>query len=51
MEMQGALKGYLESGEYRVGDYRLICDIQDNKVIIYVLTVGHRKEVYKVKTK
>ena len=36
---------------YRVGDYRLICDIQDNKVIIYVLTVGHRKEVYKVKTK
>ena len=36
---------------YRVSDYRLICDIQDNKVIIYVLTVGHRKEVYKVKTK
>lgn len=26
MEMQGALKGYLESGEYRVGDYRGIGD-------------------------
>lgn len=36
---------------YRVGDYRLICDIQDDKIVIYVLTVGHRREVYKVKTK
>lgn len=26
MEMQGALKGYLESGEYRVGDYRGVGD-------------------------
>lgn len=35
---------------YRIGDYRLICDIQDNKILIYVLTVGHRKEeVYRIK--
>jgi mRNA interferase RelE/StbE len=32
---------------YRVGDYRLICDIQDEKVIVLVLEVGHRKDVYR----
>ena len=31
---------------YRIGDYRLICDIQDKKIIIYVLEVGHRKIIY-----
>jgi mRNA interferase RelE/StbE len=32
---------------YRVGDYRLICDIQDEKVIVLVLEVGHRKGKYR----
>jgi mRNA interferase RelE/StbE len=32
---------------YRVGDYRLICDIQDEKITVLVLRVGHRKEVYR----
>jgi mRNA interferase RelE/StbE len=32
---------------YRVGDYRLICDIQDEKVIVLVLRVGHRKDIYR----
>lgn len=31
---------------YRIGDYRLICIIEDNKFIITALTVGHRREVY-----
>lgn len=31
---------------YRVGDYRLICEIVDEKIIITVLRIGHRKEVY-----
>ena len=30
---------------YRIGDYRLICEIQDKKIIIYVLEVGHRKRI------
>ena len=36
------------SGEwrYRVGDYRIIADIQDDKVIILILEIGHRREVY-----
>ena len=32
---------------YRVGDYRLICDIQDEKVVVLVLEAGHRKDVYR----
>ena len=31
---------------YRVGDYRLIAEIKDETVVILVLTVGHRREVY-----
>ena len=31
---------------YRIGDYRIICEIEDNEVIILALTVGHRREVY-----
>ena len=37
------------SGEwrYRVGDYRLLAEIQDEQLVILMLTVGHRREVYK----
>lgn len=31
---------------YRIGDYRLICLIEDDKLIITALTVGHRSMVY-----
>ena len=31
---------------YRIGDYRAICDIVDNELIIYVIEVGHRRNVY-----
>lgn len=41
--LQGNLKG---AWRYRVGDYRLICNIQDDKVIILVLELGHRKDIY-----
>jgi mRNA interferase RelE/StbE len=32
---------------YRVGRYRLICDIQDEKVTVLVLRIGHRKDIYR----
>jgi len=32
---------------YRVGDYRLICNIEDKAITVLVLAVGHRKEVYR----
>jgi mRNA interferase RelE/StbE len=32
--------------KYRVGEYRVICDIQDHKVLVLVVRVGHRSRVY-----
>lgn len=32
---------------YRVGDYRLIRDIQDERITILILELGHRKEIYR----
>jgi len=32
--------------KYRVGPYRLICDIQNEKVLVLVLLVGHRNKIY-----
>jgi len=36
-----------EFWKYRVGDYRLICKIEDDRVVVLVLRVGHRKEIYR----
>lgn len=32
---------------YRIGDYRLIANIDDETITILVLEIGHRKDVYK----
>jgi len=43
-----ALSGRLgELWRYRVGDYRVICEIRDNNMRILVVETGHRKQVYK----
>ena len=31
---------------YRIGDYRLICEIHDEEITILVLEAGHRREIY-----
>ena len=36
-----------EFWKYRVGDYRLIAKIEDDRLIVLVLRVGHRKEIYR----
>jgi len=33
--------------KYRIGDYRVICDIQDKVIMILILRIGHRREVYR----
>ena len=33
--------------KYRVGDYCLICHIQDREATVLVLRVGHRRDVYR----
>ncbi len=32
---------------YRVGDYRVICELYDEKVSVLVIRIGHRKDVYR----
>ena len=32
---------------YRVGDYRIICEIQDGKLCVLVIEIGHRRDVYR----
>lgn len=35
-----------EFWRYRVGDYRLMSKIEDDRLVVLVLRVGHRKEIY-----
>ncbi len=32
--------------KYRIGDYRVICDIRDAEIVILVIRIGGRKEIY-----
>ncbi|MGN6207651.1 type II toxin-antitoxin system RelE family toxin [Asticcacaulis sp.] len=32
---------------YRVGDYRVICDIQDGEMCVLVIEIGNRKDIYR----
>lgn len=32
---------------YRVGDYRLLAEIEDNIITILILNIGHRSDIYK----
>jgi mRNA interferase RelE/StbE len=40
------LKGYKNSYRIRVGDYRIIYEIEDNVLRILVIAIGHRKDIY-----
>jgi mRNA interferase RelE/StbE len=43
--LQGSKFG--EFWKYRVGDYRLISKIEDYRVVILVLRIGHRRDIYR----
>lgn len=38
-----------EQWRYRIGDYRILARIDDGKLLVLVLEVGHRREVYRTK--
>jgi mRNA interferase RelE/StbE len=42
--LSGPLRRYWR---YRVGDYRLICDLQDGKLVVLVLEIGNRRDIYR----
>jgi mRNA interferase RelE/StbE len=43
--LQGASLGSYWS--YRVGDYRIICELHDHRLVVLVLALGNRREVYR----
>lgn len=43
--LQGSKLGHL--WRYRVGNYRILCDIQDERLVVLVIEIGHRREVYR----
>jgi len=45
--LTGSLAGYWR---YRVGDYRVIAQIEDDHLIVLAVAIGHRSEIYKQTT-
>jgi mRNA interferase RelE/StbE len=43
--LQGSRFG--ELWRYRVGDFRIICKVEDDKLVVLVIRIGHRKDVYR----
>ena len=43
--LQGSRLG--EFWRYRVGPYRVICKIEDDRLIVLVLRIGHRRDIYR----
>ncbi len=41
--LKGNLKNYFR---LRVGDYRMIYKIDDHKIVVFIIEIGHRKEIY-----
>ncbi|PLY00116.1 MAG: type II toxin-antitoxin system mRNA interferase toxin, RelE/StbE family [Desulfuromonas sp.] len=31
---------------YRIGNYRILCELQDDRLVVLALNVGHRREIY-----
>ena len=47
-QLAESLKGeYAGLWRFRIGDYRVICDIQKTKLLVLALDLGHRREVHK----
>ena len=42
--LTGSLSGYWR---YRVGDYRIVCELIDDRLVVLVVEIGHRREVYR----
>jgi len=41
--LKGRMKGLWR---YRIGDYRIISQIQDENILILVIRIGHRRDIY-----
>ena len=43
---KGLVENKSEQWRYRIGNYRVICEIQDENIIVLVLEIRHRREIY-----
>ncbi len=43
--LQGSRLG--EFWRYRLGDFRILCKIEDDRLVVLVIRIGHRKEIYR----
>jgi mRNA interferase RelE/StbE len=41
--LQGTLRNFWK---YRVGDYRVICSLKDDRMVVIAVRVGHRRHIY-----
>ena len=46
---KGLVANHRGEWRYRIGNYRLIADIQDEKIVILIMSIGHRREIYEKK--
>ena len=44
---QGLTAGLSGLWRYRVGDYRVICDVQNDRLLVLVVRISHRSEAYR----
>ena len=44
---KGLTAGHSGEWRYRIGDYRALCEIQDAKLVVLALNVGHRSKIYR----
>jgi mRNA interferase RelE/StbE len=44
MPLRGSALG--DFWRYQVGDRRLICDLQDSRLVVLVIDAGHRRDIY-----
>lgn len=44
---KGLIENHAGEWRYRIGDYRVLCDIQDGNLIVLAFKIDHRNKVYK----
>lgn len=43
---KGLIENRAGQWRYRIGNYRVICEIKDDEIIVLILDVGHRRNIY-----
>jgi mRNA interferase RelE/StbE len=44
---KGLVENHTGEWRYRIGDFRVLCDIRDGRLVVLTLKVDHRSKVYK----